>query len=81
MQSESHDLCARSLNWSEAAAGWVGTWHARGHQKQHSWPIAGVGYDQAFANVAQGAVLLAAGRGDPVQLLAHGRPPFVPRPE
>ncbi len=54
-----------SLNWSVQALGWVGTWRAAGAGAQHQWQISGVGYDQAFASMVKGAVLLAHGTGAP----------------
>jgi len=32
--------------------------------------IRGVGYDEAFANIVEGAALIAAGRGEPEKLTA-----------
>jgi uncharacterized protein len=47
-----------ALNWDVHALGWVGTWNVRRDQKDHHWQISGVGFDQAFANMVRGAVLL-----------------------
>lgn len=62
-----------TLDWSEAAAGWVGTWRTCWKGGEHSWEIRGVGYDQAFANIVQGAVLLSSGNGDPETSLTQPR--------
>ena len=65
-----------TLDWSEAALGWVGEWRTcrRGHE--HVWSIRGVGYDQAFENLIEGMVVLAAGHGSPKSL-----PNRQPRPD
>jgi hypothetical protein len=60
------------LDWSEAVPGWIGSWHACWQGRQHAWSIHGGGYDQAFANIVQGAMLLASGRGTPDMLQAKG---------
>lgn len=60
-----------SLDWSETAPGWVGQWHACWRGRQHVWSIRGGGHDLAFANIVQGAVLLASGRGSPERLPAR----------
>jgi hypothetical protein len=60
-----------SLNWSVQALGWVGTWRADdpkpgpGQGREHQWQISGVGYDQAFASMVKGAVMLAHDTGTP----------------
>ena len=54
-----------ALNWSVKALGWVGTWQAGAAGQEHRWEISGVGYDQAFASMVSGAVMLAHGTGVP----------------
>jgi uncharacterized protein len=54
-----------SLNWSVHALGWVGTWQVRLNGVEHEWQISGVGFDQAFADMVRGAVMLAHGTGTP----------------
>jgi hypothetical protein len=54
-----------TLDWSETTPGWVGTWRACWKGREHIWGIHGGGYDLAFTGIVQGAVLLAAGRGEP----------------
>jgi len=54
-----------SLNWSVRALGWVGTWHVHTADGDHAWEISGVGFDEAFANMVRGAVMLAHGTGTP----------------
>lgn len=63
-----------TLDWSEAARGWVGTWRACWKGRERVWTIRGVGYDLAFANIVQGATLLASGRGGPEMLNKPTRP-------
>ncbi len=59
-----------SLNWSVHALGWVGTWHVRLNGEEHEWRISGVGFDQAFADMVRGAVMLAHGACSPWGALA-----------
>jgi hypothetical protein len=54
-----------ALNWDVHALGWVGTWNVRLNQTDHQWQISGVGFDQAFASMVRGAVLLVHGTGTP----------------
>ena len=54
-----------SLNWNVQAMGWIGTWQVRVDGVDHGWDIKGVGFDQAFANMVRGAVMLAHGGGEP----------------
>ena len=54
-----------SLSWNIQALGWVGTWRVQLNGVEHDWGISGVGFDQAFANMVRGAVMLAAGTGSP----------------
>jgi uncharacterized protein len=58
------------LSWSETAPGWVGTWHTCWQGREHTWSVRGGGYDLAFANIVQGATLLASGHGVPTTLPA-----------
>jgi len=60
------------LDWSETAPGWIGTWHTCWQGHQHVWSLHGGGYDLAFANIVQGAMLLASGRGTPDMLQVNG---------
>lgn len=54
-----------SLSWNVQALGWVGSWRVRLNDRDHDWRIRGVGFDQAFADMVRGAVLLAHGTGTP----------------
>ena len=45
--------------------GWVGVWRVRQTGVEHEWGISGVGFDQAFADMVRGAVMLQAGTGVP----------------
>jgi hypothetical protein len=53
------------LNWNVQALGWVGTWRVRVGGVEHNWQISGVGFDQAFADMVRGAVMLAHDTGTP----------------
>ena len=64
-----------SLDWSEAAPGWIGVFRARGQGVTYSWGISGVNYDAAFRDVVRGVVLIASGHGAPdARLNAASRP-------
>lgn len=54
-----------SLTWDVRAGGWVGLWRVRLGGVDHDWRIAGVGFDQAFADLVRGGVMLAHGTGAP----------------
>lgn len=54
-----------SLSWNVQALGWVGTWRVRLNGVEHKWQISGVGFDQAFADMVRGAIMLANGTGTP----------------
>jgi hypothetical protein len=58
-------VVAGSLDWSEAAPGWIGAWRMRWRGVDHAWGISGVNYDAAFRDIVRGVVLLASGRGSP----------------
>jgi hypothetical protein len=54
-----------SLSLNIQAMGWVGIWHVWLNGHEHEWTIRGVGFDQAFADMVRGAVMLAHGTGTP----------------
>jgi hypothetical protein len=54
-----------SLSMDIKALGWVGIWRVRLNGTEHDWQINGVGFDQAFATMVRGAVMLAHGTGTP----------------
>jgi hypothetical protein len=54
-----------SLSMDIKALGWVGICHVRLNGAEHDWKISGVGFDQAFATMVRGAVVLAHGTGTP----------------
>jgi hypothetical protein len=60
-----HILVTGTLNWDLQAAGWVGTWRMRKDGVEHDWMISGVGFDDAFASMIRGAVMLIHGTGTP----------------
>ncbi len=54
-----------TLSLNEKEAGWTGSWSLEWERAEHHWEIHGVSFDQAFENMAGGAVELAAGTGTP----------------
>jgi hypothetical protein len=58
-------IIAGTLEFSEAAPGWIGQWRMRWHGADYAWGIAGVNYDTAFRSLIRGATRVAAGRGAP----------------
>jgi len=54
-----------TLAWNIQALGWVGDWSVRQDGADHDWGVRGVSYDDAFAAMVRGAVMLAAGTGTP----------------
>ena len=54
-----------TLAWNIQARGWVGDWSVRQDGADHDWGVRGVSYDDAFAAMVRGVVMLAAGTGTP----------------
>ncbi len=50
-----------TLVWSDADAGWVGTWHVAQNGHEGSWGIRGVSFDDAFRNAIGGAAAVLSG--------------------
>ena len=63
----STDLAALTgaLVWSDADAGWVGTWHVARGGRESSWSIRGVSFDDAFRNAIGGAAAVLSGHRSP----------------
>ncbi len=57
-----------SLVLSEAALGWVGTWHVSWHGQEAEWRISGVNFDAAFRSGVAGAMQVLSGHGVPQSL-------------
>jgi hypothetical protein len=57
-----------SLVLSEAALGWVGTWHLDWQSHGYDWRISGVNFDAAFRNAVSGAMQVLSGHGAPPPL-------------
>jgi hypothetical protein len=57
-----------SLALSEAALGWVGTWHLDWQGHGYDWRISGVNFDAAFRNAVSGAMQVLSGHGAPPPL-------------
>lgn len=56
---------AGTLSFNVKEAGWTGSWSSELDGAEHHWEIHGVGFDQAFENMASGAIELAARTGIP----------------
>jgi hypothetical protein len=54
-----------SLVLSEAALGWVGTWHLDWRGRAYEWRISGVNFDAAFRDAVAGALQVLSGHGAP----------------
>jgi hypothetical protein len=54
-----------SLVLSEAAHGWVGTWHVAWRGRSYDWGLSGVNFDEAFRQAMRGAMQIASGHGAP----------------
>ncbi len=50
-----------TLVWSDADAGWVGTWHVAQGGRDGSWGVRGVSFDDAFRNAIGGAAAVLSG--------------------
>jgi uncharacterized protein len=64
-QRRGEAIVVGSLQWSEAAPGWIGVFRTRWRGVAYRWGIRGVNYDAAFRDLVQGVVLLASGHGAP----------------
>jgi uncharacterized protein len=58
-------MIAGTLEFAEAAPGWIGHWRMRWRDADYVWTISGVNYDAAFRSLIRGATRVAAGRGAP----------------
>lgn len=58
-------LIAGTLEFSQAALGWVGTWHLAWGGQTYAWTISGVNYDEAFRDAVRGAMRVISGHGAP----------------
>ncbi|MBV9749890.1 MAG: DUF2066 domain-containing protein [Acetobacteraceae bacterium] len=50
-----------TLVWSDADAGWVGSWHVAQDRHEGSWGIRGVSFDDAFRSAIGGAAAVLSG--------------------
>jgi hypothetical protein len=53
------------LTFSQAATGWIASWHFSANGKQVRWSVRGVNYDEAFRNGVRGVMLALSGNGKP----------------
>jgi uncharacterized protein len=58
-------LVAGTLEFDEAAPGWIGSWRMRRKGVDYAWRISGVNFDEAFRDVIRGVVRLASGHDAP----------------
>ena len=58
-------LVAGTLEFQQAAPGWVGSWRMRWGGADYEWGIRGVNYDEAFRDIVRGVVRVASGHGAP----------------
>jgi uncharacterized protein len=56
---------AGTLEFDEAAPGWVGSWRMRWQGSDYAWRISGVNFDEAFRDIMRGVLRLASGHGGP----------------
>jgi hypothetical protein len=54
-------LLIGTLAWSDAALGWVGSWHLVWQGHAHAWSIRGVNFDEAFRDGVRGAMGVLSG--------------------
>ena len=52
---------AGTLDWSDAAYGWVAAWRMRHAGREASWQVQGVSYDEAFRSGIGGAMAILSG--------------------
>ncbi len=63
--SQDQALVTGTLEFQQAALGWVGSWRMRWHGVDYAWGISGVNFDEAFRDIIRGAVRVASGHGAP----------------
>jgi hypothetical protein len=56
---------AGTLQWSDAAHGWIATWSLDAGGRHFKWKVAGVNYDEAFRVAVRGAGRALSGNGKP----------------
>ena len=61
VQSTALAALTGTLVWSDADAGWVGTWHVAHDGHEGSWSIRGVSFDDAFRSALGGAAAVLSG--------------------
>ncbi len=57
---------AGTLQWSDAAHGWIATWSLDAGGRHFKWKVAGVNYDEAFRVAVRGAGRALSGNGKPL---------------
>jgi uncharacterized protein len=54
-----------TLEWSDAARGWIAEWRLSAAGQTYAWRISGVSFDDAFRNALRGAAQVLSGNGQP----------------
>ena len=54
-----------TLDWSDAALGWVADWRLEWQGRTHHWQVRGVNFDDAFRSGISGAEQIVSGHGAP----------------
>ena len=60
-----------SMEWDIHVGGWVGVWRVRQDGVSREWRVAGVGFDQALADMVRGAVTVAHTPARPLATASH----------
>jgi uncharacterized protein len=56
---------AGTLEWSDAARGWIAEWRLTFAGRNYAWRMRGVSFDDAFRNALRGAAQVLSGNGQP----------------
>ena len=54
-----------TLEWSDAARGWIAEWRLAFAGQDYAWRVRGVSFDDAFRNALRGAAQVLSGNGQP----------------
>ena len=54
-----------TLEWSDAARGWIAEWRLAFAGQNYAWRVRGVSFDDAFRNALRGAAQVRSGNGQP----------------
>jgi len=59
-----------TLEWQDAAAGWVGAWTLAWQGREHAWSIKGTNFDAAYRNAVAGSAAVLSGHSPPAPVSA-----------